>query len=156
MRKRIVLFTSLFLLSLYAAPSWAVQVHGPPEGLYAHILGHLIFIASLVFLLYKTKGQVRKGRKCWFYLRISLFLFLLWNIDTLIVHFLELEIPPEHLVISSDVFKHQLLGPLTWKRWAYYVGRFDHLFCVPAMWFMLQSLIFFYKETQFDNHSSKS
>ena len=145
----------LLLALFFPSRSWAVQVHGPPEGLYAHILGHLIFIASLVFILYKTRAQCRTGQKCWFYLRLSLFLFLFWNIDTLIVHFLEMEIPPEHLVISSDVFKHRLLGPLTWRKYLYYIGRFDHLFCVPAMWFMLQSLISFYKETQFNKHSTR-
>ena len=126
----------------------AVQVHGAPEGFYTHILAHLFFTASIIFLLFFSRRYPVGSGKAWRYCRISLILFLLWNLDTMMVHFLDLRLPEHALFLPPDPFAHRLYGPLDFERWVYYLGRFDHLLCVPAMWFMVQSLRVFYKEQQ--------
>ncbi len=136
-----------FLL-LFADKAFAVQVHGPPEGFYSHILAHILFTVSILFILYFSRRHPMGTGKSWRYFRLSLILFLLWNLDTMMVHFLDLRLPETALYLSPDPFEHRLHGPFTLERWVYYFGRFDHLLCVPAMWFMVQSLRTFYREFQ--------
>lgn len=118
----------------------AVQVHGPPEGLYTHMLAHVFFTAALIFLLILLKYKPIGKGPAWKYFKISLFFFLLWNIDTFIVHWLSLKIPEKMLVTQGALWEHKLLGPHSIEQWIYYIGKNDHLLCVPAMWYLMQSL----------------
>ncbi len=138
-------FSLIFFLFL-GTKAWAVQIHGPPEGLYVHIMAHVFFTASILFFFYwLRKHPVQEGRG-WRYLKLSLLFFLLWNLDTLMIHVLSIRLPEEALSRPSQIWHHRLMPPLTWERLLYYVGRFDHFFCVPAIWFLVQSLKFFLQE----------
>lgn len=133
---------SVGILFAFLAPrsAWAVQIHGAPEGLYVHQGAHLIFSVALVFLLYKLDRNPPGVSKGWRFLKLSLFFFLLWNIDTFTVHLLSIRLPDDALMTQGDLWDHRLLGPISTERLVYYLGRFDHLFCVPAMWFLVRSL----------------
>ncbi len=124
----------------------AVQIHGPPEGLYVHMMAHVFFTASILFFFYWLRKHPVPEGKGWRYLKLSLLFFLLWNLDTLMIHILSIRLPEEALSRPSEIWHHRLMPPITWERFLYYVGRFDHLFCVPAIWFLVQSLKSFLAE----------
>ena len=125
---------------IFANPAHAVQVHGPPEGLYVHIIAHIFFSSAIIFLLYLFKRHPPGKGPPWRFLKLSLFMFLLWNIDTLIVHILSIGIPEAAIHMPKDIFEHALLPPITIKEILFYILRNDHLLCVPAMLFLVLSL----------------
>ena len=134
-----LIFLPIWLLMLPGAAE-AVQIHGPPEGLYVHIMGHLIFIAAIIFFLFLLRRNPPTPYKPWRYLRLSLIFFLLWNIDTLIAHYLSLRIPEAALHTPLEIVEHTLLPPFTLDKILYYIMRNDHLLCVPAMFFLVLGL----------------
>lgn len=130
----------LALMLLLPTPSLAVQIHGAPEGLYVHMMAHLFFSAALVFLLCILQRRPPSKSSAWRFLKLSLFFFLLWNIDTLIIHWLSLRLPDNAFITDNALWLHRLRGPMDFERWLYFFGRFDHLLCLPAMWFLALSL----------------
>lgn len=140
MKKHVFLLACACLLC-WSPPAWAVQVHGDPEGYLVHQMGHLFFIAALVFLLYVLVKRPPGLGKPWRQLKISLTLFLLWNIDTVIVHWLASRLPDDALLFAGgSLLDDRLLLPLAGRWLFYYLGSFDHLLCVPASWFLILSL----------------
>jgi len=130
------------LLFMSPVPSFAVQVHGGTEGLYVHQMAHLFFSAALVFLLYILHYRPIGTGKARNFFKLSLFFFLIWNINTIVVHVLSLRLPDEYF--RGTPFWSQRLGPpITWDVMAYYLGRYDHLLCLPGMYFLMHSLRLF-------------
>ncbi len=130
----------LLLVILEAHPALAVQVHGGSEGLIVHMLGHCLFLAAVVFLLtYLANRPLGRGR-AWRYLRLSLFLFLLWNLDTMVNHLLGAGLLEEDVMLKGFFLRHYVSAPLTFTKWAYYLTSFDHLLCVPAIFFLFLSM----------------
>lgn len=139
--KRSVLPSVVFALLCRSTPAWAVQVHGGPEGYLVHQMGHLFFIAALLFLLYVLSKRPPGQGKPWRRLKISLLLFLLWNIDTTLVHWLAYRLPEEaYFASGGSLLDDRLALPVSWRWLFYYLGSFDHLLCVPASWFLILSL----------------
>lgn len=118
----------------------ALQVHAGSEGLYVHQMAHVFFLAAMVFLFYILFKHPLGHGKAWVYLRLSLLFFSVWNVNAIITHSLELTIPSESLVVQKGVLPYYLCASLTVARWIYYVGKFDHLLCVPAMFFLTMAL----------------
>ena len=140
MKKHAFLLACGYLLC-WSPPAWAVQVHGDPEGYLVHQMGHLFFIAALVSLLCVLVKRPPGRGTPWRHLKISLTLFLLWNIDTTLVHWLAYRLPEEaFLFAGGSLFDDHLLLPLSGRWLFYYLGSFDHLLCVPASWFLIMSL----------------
>ncbi len=131
-----IVWLALSLVLLTACPAQAVQVHGPPEGLYVHQMAHVLFAIAMIFLIYTLHMHPVGHCQGWKYLKISLFFFLLWNINALVVHSLGIKLP-EGAITGKNLMDQALSGPLTWQRWLFYITRNDHLLCVPAMWFMM-------------------
>ena len=142
------------ILATTAGTALAVQIHGPPEGIYVHQMAHDLFAAAMIFLIYTLHKHPLVRCPGWKYLKISLFFFLLWNINALIVHSLSLHLP-ENAITGTNLLNQRLNGPLTWERWLYYITRNDHLLCVPAMWFMMQFLKTFYHEAVNDKREEE-
>jgi len=122
------------------APACAVQVHGAPEGLYVHMLAHVFFASALIFLLHILRRRPMGSGSAWRYFKLSLIFFLIWNVDTFLVHWLSLRLDENAIIGGSRLWHHRLAPPLDWERWLFYLGRFDHIFCVPAMYFLVRSL----------------
>ncbi len=133
------------ILSL-PVPALAVQVHGPPEGLYVHMMAHVFFSAALVFLLIILRLRPPGSGRGWRFFKLSIILFLLWNLDTFVVHYLSLHIPEEALDTALDIRHHHIHPPITHEMMLFYIGKFDHLLCVPAMFCLAASLRAFYQE----------
>ena len=131
-------FTSLLLA---ADPVLATQTHGQPEGLYVHQMAHIFFIISMGSLDFWLRQRNLIKEKGWKYIQLSAVLFILWNIDAALVHFLD-----EHLDILGITkidFWHmrvESIQGLDSIPILYYLLKLDHLLCVPAMFFLYYGL----------------
>ncbi len=128
----VILFSIFFRENI----SWATQVHSQPEGLYGHQLAHLFFIVSMIILVYWLRVMNLVQYKGWRYINYSALFFVLWNIDAMIVHFLD---------GTDGIFlidKHGWEGSITIhahnkvEAILYYIVKLDHVFCVPAIIFL--------------------
>lgn len=126
------LFLGLTCVLWWSGPAFGLQAHATPEeGLYSHQLGHLFFILSMMvfaFWLQKTRLVEEGG---WRHIQISCLFFILWNIDAIAGHEIELwldesrfvGVPSSRLLIAEG-------GPVPYL---YFFLKLDHLLCVPAM-----------------------
>ena len=128
---------SLAGICLSADPVLATQTHGQPEGLYVHQMAHLFFIISMGSLDFWLRQRNLIKEKGWKYIQLSAVLFILWNINAILVHFLD-----EHLDILGisklDLWRIQIESVSGQDSIAviYYLLKLDHLLCVPAMFFL--------------------
>ena len=136
----LLLLQSFIFLLLSPSAALAVQTHGPPEGLYVHMMAHIFFSAAIVFLLYLLHKRPLGVGPAWKHMKISLILWLLWNMDTFVVHYITGGLPSEAFTTSNGFLHTVLPPPLDIKRIIYYLGKFDHVLCVPAIWFLALSL----------------
>jgi len=120
-------------------------VHGAPEGLYVHQMAHVLFAAALLFLLYILHYRPIGSGTAWRFFKLSILFFLAWNIDAFVVHWLALGLSEEYFV-GGPLLAQRLAGPIDAERLVYYLGRFDHLLCLPAMYFLIRSLDLFSRE----------
>jgi hypothetical protein len=141
----IFIFCLFFLLR--PDPAFCLQVHGGNEGFYTHQMAHLFFMAAMVFLSYILFRHPLGHGKGWQYLKFSLLFFFIWNINAFITHGLELEIPHE-TIRQEGLLPNALCIPLTFKVCIYYIGKFDHLLCVPAMFCLAMALRSFCSEAE--------
>jgi hypothetical protein len=138
----------------------ATQMHSAAEGVVVHQIGHLFFLISMVILYFTIKGKSLDSQKGWRLIQISAFLFVLWNLDALIVHFLDNQIElisPAPLSIweikidvlnNSTVIADNLINaaPIDASKnrfliWFYYLLRLDHLLSLPAMILLWRGLV---------------
>jgi hypothetical protein len=119
---------------LSAHPAGATQVHADPEGLYTHQISHGFFAASMAILIFwlRHRGLVRD--RGWRMIQFAALFFILWNLDAVVAHYLD-----DH----SDLF--QVIDEGTWHERigstqgldavtvVYYLVKFDHVLCVPAI-----------------------
>jgi hypothetical protein len=119
----------------------ATQGHGGIEGVYAHQIAHLFFIISMGGLIYwsRQRGLVRE--RGWQLIQLSAFFFILWNLDTFLVHLLDdqmgiIQVQRIGLwnVQLTDLYNNHALQRL------YYFAKLDHLLCVPAIVFLYLGL----------------
>jgi cytosine/uracil/thiamine/allantoin permease len=149
---RICIVGTIFVILLTAAaPVWATQTHGEPEGLVVHQLTHLFFIFSMGLLIYWLRQRKLVKLKAWRYIQYSAMLFILWNIDTFGVHLLDEQVDlirirrldTWHLQIDTAA-RYRLLV------FIYYIAKLDHLLCVPALLCLYMGL----KRLYHENHST--
>lgn len=141
-------FIYFLLILLFPELLFAVQTHPHPEGLYVHQFGHVLFIlAMLFFLVYLNLKPLGMGRP-WLYFKLSLFFFLLWNVNAFFAHWTEVIIPDSHFNKHGNIIYHYIKEPLTFIDIAYYILKLDHFWCVPAMFFMVLALRSFYKDVK--------
>lgn len=126
-------------LLFWAGPASATQTHGQTEGLYSHLIAHVIFLSAMVYFCLKLIRSGMHRLRGWRWITWSAFFFSLWNVTTLFVHSYR-EFIPQDSFVRNDVglvtgfYASSLLDVL------YYVGRFDHLLSLPALLFLLFGL----------------
>lgn len=126
---------------LPADPVWATQTHGQPEGLYVHQIAHIFFIISMGILEFWLRQRNLTDERGWKYIQLAAVLFILWNIDAALVHFME-----EHLDIlgiSRIDYWHLQIDNTQGQNsitLIYYFLKLDHLLCVPAMFCLYYGL----------------
>lgn len=137
------------VLTLLLTPTAALatQGHAGIEGVWVHQFAHLFFLFSMVLLIYWLRQAGLVKRPGWRYIQYAALFFILWNLDTLLVHLLDEQIfavnvqPLEHWQIRIDA-----AGQRTWLALLYYMAKLDHLLCVPAMICLLMGLRHMLKE----------
>ncbi|MDA8161964.1 MAG: hypothetical protein M0022_03525 [Desulfobacteraceae bacterium] len=143
------IFTLFFcictVLFVWPGRALAIQIHSGPEGLYVHQISHIFFMVAMAFILYFLSRHPLGHGKAWVYLKLSFLFFLVWNINAFITHWLESNIPEEAFA-RRDILPLYLNPPITFARWVYYAGKFDHVLCVPAMFFLVMALKTFYRD----------
>lgn len=125
---------SLSCMMLFPSPSLAIQLHGDPEGLYAHQIAHLFFIASMATLIYwlvKMKLILRRG---WRFIALAAVFLILWNLNAFVGHAIEGS-DGVGMVVDGGWLKGTVRFTLLNDGIAvlYYLLKLDHLLCVPAV-----------------------
>ena len=123
------------------APAFAIQLHTGNAGIIAHQIGHLFFLFSIVALMFTINSQGLIRQKGWRLIQLAALFFIFWNLDTLAAHFLDNQIKVVRIETLSMTRMaivtqsgSQLLAVI------YYLLKMDHLWCVPAMVFLLMGL----------------
>lgn len=133
--KSICIVGLIFVMLLAGVtPVWATQTHGEPEGLVVHQLSHLFFVFSMGLLIYWLRQRKLVKQKAWRYIQYGALLFILWNINTFGVHLLDEQVDLIRIRQLDDL--HLQIDTTDWYSYLgviYYIGRLDHLLCVPAL-----------------------
>lgn len=138
--KRHGVLLGFMLLFFWSCPAWAVQGHGVAEGPVVHLMAHLLLGVALLLFLYVLHTKPPDARYSWRSLKLSLLFFLLWDMDHLFVHWFAGQMYPDLRDSGARLVEDHFAGPRTLLSVFYYLGRFDHLLCVPAFWFFTISL----------------
>lgn len=138
--KKWVLFSTLCGLLCHCPTAWAVQGHGEAEGPVVHWLAHLLLLVALLLLLSVLHRRPPDPGLSWRSLKLSLLFFLLWDIDHLFIHWFAGAMPADVRGLGSNLTKDYFVAPRTPLNLLYYLGRYDHLLCVPALWFFTLAL----------------
>ena len=141
----LVCFWLLFLVMPDAA--WALQAHGPPEGIYIHQIAHIFFLGSLLYL-YRDLARSSEQERGWRYLRWFCLLMLCWNGVAFVGHAVTLHLAEEHFSEAGSFLHSRLLGPMNVSKTLFYITRFDHLLAVPALFFLYLGLRTLYSQVE--------
>lgn len=138
---KITIFTLLLPLLYLIAPdqAWALQSHGPPEGIYVHQMAHLFYASALAYLFWDIGRSAFPG-KGWHYLQIFCVLMILWNLVAFTGHWLGFYIANSDIIRPTGYFSSQLVGPLSSIKLIYFFATLDHIFSLPAIFFLFLSL----------------
>jgi hypothetical protein len=132
---------SLLGLLFNADAVLATQAHGAPEGIYAHQAAHIFFIIAMGILIYWLRARSLVKESGWRFLQYAALFFILWSIDTFLVHLLDeqldiiqvTQLGPWQIRIDDSI-KNNLLIIF------YYIAKLDHLLCLPALLFLYAGL----------------
>lgn len=141
---RVAVFLGTLFLALLLGrpdPAWAVQLHGGPEGLITHELGHLLFLFGMAFLLYRMgQPETRKLTRGsgWLAFKLSIWLIILWNVLAFYGHWHQELISPDKFVRTGGKISAFIISrPLDLL---FYFSRLDHLLLLPAFLCLLLAL----------------
>ena len=137
-----VLLWSAWLLFGLTDIAGATQVHSQPEGLYAHQIAHLFFAFSMGILIYWLRDRQLVREKGWRLVQYAALFFILWNIDTIVVHYLDAREDMFQIVNHGRSWRAQIqsVNGSSARTALYYFLKMDHLLCVPAVVFLYAGL----------------
>lgn len=146
---RHLIFTIGYLLCTCSL-AWATQEHADPEGLYSHQIAHIFFMCSMVILIVQIKKSATK-HPGWVYIGISALLFLFWNVNVFVVHWIR-------ELITADLFSgpssswFQTIDISSFNAKIFYIGKItDHLLSVSAVLVFLLGIRKFKEREQAEN-----
>jgi hypothetical protein len=111
---------------------FAIQTHSVPEGLYAHQIGHLAFLAAMVYIWSRTRRRPGTG---WGFIRLSFIFFGLWNINTFLTHCIQESLSPLQFEGNSWGLPRFFIARSALDIY-FFFGKMDHLLCVPGAFFL--------------------
>jgi hypothetical protein len=129
---RILGVSLLLQFTLAAPPAFAIQLHGPPEGLYVHQIGHVLYGLAMLGFAFRIRVSRLGKRKSWQLMALGAFLLAGWNGWAFIAHILDIQIPSIDFLLNEQGIKMGLILR-TPVDWLYYLFKMDHLICVPAL-----------------------
>ncbi|MGQ9920797.1 MAG: hypothetical protein ACUVRZ_05645 [Desulfobacca sp.] len=123
----------VLMLALLCAPrlAWAIQTHGDPEGLYAHQMGHVVFLVAMIYVCWQIWRQGLQAKPGFSRLLWACILFGAWNILTFIGHFAEERLDPAAIDRQAGYF-WRTLHITDLNGLLFYLAKLDHLLVVPA------------------------
>jgi len=131
----------LIFLFCTAAPAYATQAHGPPEGLYTHQISHIFFIIAMGILIYRLRSRHLVRQSGWRLIQYASVFFILWSLDAFLAHYMDEQTQLIRVAQASDWQIHiQSAGDRGWLWLLYYFLKLDHLLCVPGMVFLYMGL----------------
>lgn len=126
----------------------ATQAHGGIEGVTSHQIAHLFFMVSMGFLIYWLRERNLVKESGWRFMQYGAFFLILWNINAFTVHFLSEQMG---LIQIEKVGLWQIqINAVSGNKGLevlYYIAKLDHLFCVPALFFLYSGLKRLLKES---------
>ena len=139
--------SSFWMVLLCGVPALATQGHAGIEGVWVHQFAHLFFLFSMLLLIYWLRQAGLVKVPGWRYIQYAALFFILWNMDTMLVHFLDEQVRAVR-VESTGSWTIQVVtaGDHGWLAVLYYLAKLDHLLCVPAMVFLMLGLRHMLKE----------
>lgn len=140
-----IIAVCLFVLFGFTENAWALQSHGPPEGIYVHQMAHLLFMGALGYLYWHTRKSPAIESKGWKYLQIFCFFLIAWNIIAFTGHQAFGLLSPSDFIDKGN-WKEQLAPPITGVKVLYYITKMDHFLNVPGLLALVISLRTFYQE----------
>ena len=144
-----VAISNFLVVLLASAPALATQGHAGIEGVWVHQFAHLFFLFSMVLLIYWLRRAGLVKVPGWRYIQYAALFFILWNMDTMLVHFLDEQIQAVRVEsLGSWTIRVATAGDRDWLATLYYLSKLDHLLCVPAMVFLLLGLRHMLKEVR--------
>jgi hypothetical protein len=84
--------SSFWMVLLASGPAIATQGHAGIEGVWVHQFAHLFFLFSMLLLIYWLRQAGLVKVPGWRYIQYAALFFILWNMDTMLVHFLDEQI----------------------------------------------------------------
>ena len=137
----IIAAASALVPAFLPGTAWATQLHTSSEGIITHQIGHLFFLFSMVVLFFTITGKELDKFKGWRMIQASAFFFVLWNLDAIAAHFLDNQLRTVWIeTISIDRIRIITDSNSSLLAWTYYILKLDHLFCVPAIFFLYRGL----------------
>lgn len=144
-RHLILIYTIVLLLVGSTDTAWALQSHGPPEGIYVHQMAHTLFMAALAYLYWHTRRTQELTSKGWKPFQLFCILLFCWNVLAFTGHE-ALEYLSPNDFIDKNSWSEQLAFPLSFIKVLYYITKMDHFLVVPALFALVISLRTFYKQ----------
>lgn len=136
----------LLTLTVFPGNAWAVQSHGAPEGLYVHQLAHIFYTAAMCYLFWDIRRSEFES-KGWRFLQIFCVFIVLWNIVAFTGHSLSSYVADAHLTREGGYLTTRLEGPFDFIKTLYYFTKLDHLFSVPALFFLYLAMKSLYEKS---------
>lgn len=125
---------TLICAALGVSPAYATQGHGGIEGILVHQAAHVLFAMAMGFLVFRIKRDELPS-KGWKNVRVAAILFILWNINTIFVHFVDEQV--KWVVVTRlEGGRMAIDSPVPGLPLLYYLAKLDHLLCVPAIAFL--------------------
>ena len=144
---RIIPVLLLLTLSVLPGNAWAVQSHGAPEGLYVHQLAHVFYTAAMCYLFWGIRQSAFRARG-WRFLQAFCIFMILWNVVAFTGHSLAAFVDSSHFTSAETGYlSTRLLEPLSNLKLLYYFTKLDHLFSVPALFFLYLGMKSIYRSS---------
>ncbi|HHD56190.1 MAG TPA: hypothetical protein ENK89_00735 [Desulfobulbaceae bacterium] len=129
---RILTVSFLLQCTLATSPAFAIQLHGPPEGLYVHQIGHVLYGLAMLGFAFRIRVSRLAHMTAWKLMTLGAFLLACWNGWAFIAHILDIRVPSIDFLLNEQGIKMGLILR-TPVDWLYYLFKMDHLICVPAL-----------------------
>ncbi len=127
MKRNLIIFhkISFFFILFLPSNSFAFQEHGATEGIFIHLLGHVCFGSSMLWLFFMIRKSSFWEKDWWKAISYGALVLAFWNVTTFIGHVINPFSPfscPQIEMVEGN------LGFLIW-----YFSKLDNLICIFAM-----------------------
>jgi len=136
----------LSVLFIFPDQAQALQSHAAPEGHYVHQLAHIFFLAALCYLFWDVRRS-SFPHQGWRFLQIFCVFMVLWNVVAFTGHLVGNGIDINEITSETGYWSAKIIGPITTTKLIYYFTKLDHLFSVPALFFLYLCLRSLYQSS---------